>query len=251
MVKFGALLECAVAGGLDFDYFATGHYVRTRHDEVTDRVLLERGKEPGKDQSYFLYGLSQEQLSRCMFPLGEYSKVKVREMARDRGLDVHDKAESQDFADNDYISALGCRGRPGPILDTEGNVLGEHDGLASFTIGQRRGIGIAGPDPLYVVSLDAEKNAVVVGTREHVYCSTLIASAMNWIAFEKPSGQFRTRGKIRYAHDPAECTVTPHENGTVRVEFDEPQLAITPGQAVVFYDGDMIVGGGTINREQS
>jgi len=249
MVKFGGLLECVTAGGLDFDYFATGHYVRTRYDETSGRFILERGKGSEKDQSYFLYGLSQEQLSRCMFPLGELAKTEVREMAKKMGLDVHDKVESQDFADSDYISAIGCKGRPGPILDTAGKILGQHKGLARYTIGQRRGIGIAAAEPLYVVSIDSSTNTIIVGNKQNVFGSSLVASGLNWIALEGPAGEFRTTAKIRYAHNPASCTANPHKDGTVHIRFDEPQLAVTPGQAVVFYDGDIVLGGGTINQE--
>jgi len=247
MVKFGGLLECVKQSGLEFDYFATGHYVRVCTDEASGRFILQRGLGDEKDQSYFLHGLSQQQLSTCMFPLGELTKTEVRRIAKIRGLDIHDKAESQDFADNDYITAIGCEGTPGPILDMEGNTIGQHSGLAGYTIGQRRGIGIAAPEPLYVVSIDSASNSIVAGKKQDVFSSSLVASGLNWIAIDAPASEIRTTAKIRYAHQPASCSVIPTESGGIRVEFDEPQLAITPGQAVVFYDGDTVLGGGTID----
>ena len=246
MIKFEALLKHASSQGLDFEYFATGHYVNLQYVKSRERFCLSRGDYQEKDQSYFLFRLSQEQLSRCMFPLGGYTKAEVRQIASEMGLDVHDKAESQDFADSSYTSVIGVTGTPGPILDLDGNVIGQHQGVENYTIGQRKGLGIAAAEPLYVVSINSEDNTIIAGNKSSVYASGLTASDINWISIECPAHQLRTTAKIRYAHQPAPCTITPLPDNSVRVDFDEQQLAVTPGQAVVFYDNNTLLGGGTI-----
>ncbi|MEW5762401.1 MAG: tRNA 2-thiouridine(34) synthase MnmA [Bacillota bacterium] len=250
-VKFDALLERARA--LEAAFLATGHYARIARDRATGRFLLKKGVDQGKDQSYFLYSLTQAQLSRILFPLGELTKERVRAVARDLGLPVAEKAESQEVCfipDNDYHRFLRrhCPGdfREGPILDERGRVLGRHRGLAFYTVGQRRGLGIAAGEPLYVVALDPVRNAVVVGPERALYREALVAGELNWIAFDALQAPLQVQARIRYRHREAPATVAPRDEGRVLVRFFTPQRAITPGQAAVFYDGDLVVGGGTI-----
>jgi tRNA-specific 2-thiouridylase len=248
-VKFDALVQKTEKSGLDFDYFATGHYARVEYDEAKKRYLLKKARDLNKDQSYFLAFLTQEQLGRAIFPLGNYTKAEVRQMAADFGLSVANKPESQDFAAGGYSSLLPAM-PPGPILDRQGNKLGEHRGISYYTIGQRKGLGLSRPEPLYVIDIDREKNAIIVGRKEEVYQDKLIASGMNWIAIEKLGQPIEVRTRIRYRHREGEATVTPLGDDRVYVKFREPQLAITPGQAAVFYRDDIVVGGGTIDRAE-
>jgi tRNA-specific 2-thiouridylase len=244
-VKFGALLEKAQSLRIGFDYFATGHYAQVEHVEGRCRYLLKKAKDLKKDQSYFLFSLSQEQLSRCLFPLGNYTKEEVRRMAANFRLPVSDKPESQNFMAGGYSSLIEGQAKPGSIVDRHGNVLGEHRGIAFYTIGQRRGLGISAREPLYVTSIDQKANSIVVGSKEEVYADDLIASELNWIALEKLERPIEVTAKIRYRHEEAPATVTPLDKDKVQVKFKEPQMAITPGQGVVFYNGDILVGGGT------
>ena len=247
-VKFDALLRKARDTGIEFDYFATGHYARVEHDESRSRYLLKKAKDMAKDQSYFLFALSQEQLSNSLFPLGNHTKEEVRKMARDLELGIDDKPESQDFFAGDYSSLLGKVARPGPILNKEGEILGEHRGIPFYTIGQRKGLGISSKEPLYVTAIDQRKNVIVVGPKEEVYGDELVAMELNWIAIEELSRPVDLKAKIRYLHKEAEAMVIPLDEDKVHVKFKEPQMAITPGQAVVFYDDDTVIGGGTIER---
>ena len=247
-VKFDALLEKARDTGIEFDYFATGHYARVEHDESRSRYLLKKAKDMAKDQSYFLFALSQEQLSNSLFPLGNHTKEEVRKMARDLELGIDDKLESQDFFAGDYSSLLGKVARPGPILNKEGEILGEHRGIPFYTIGQRKGLAISSKEPLYVTAIDQEKNVIVVGPKEEVYVDELVAMELNWIAIQELSRPVDVKAKIRYLHKEAEAMVIPLDEDKVHVKFKEPQMAITPGQAVVFYDDDIVIGGGTIER---
>jgi tRNA-specific 2-thiouridylase len=247
-VKFDALLRKARDTGIEFDYFATGHYARVEHDEGRSRYLLKKAKDMAKDQSYFLFALSQEQLSNSLFPLGNHTKEEVRKMARDLELGIDDKPESQDFFAGDYSSLLGKVARPGPILNKEGEILGEHRGIPFYTIGQRKGLGISSKEPLYVTAIDQEKNVIVVGPKEEVYGDELVAMELNWIAIQELSRPVDLKAKIRYLHKEAEAMVIPLDEDKVHVKFKEPQMAITPGQAVVFYDDDTVIGGGTIER---
>jgi tRNA-specific 2-thiouridylase len=247
-VKFDALLRKARDTGIEFDYFATGHYARVEHDEGRSRYLLKKAKDMAKDQSYFLFALSQEQLSNSLFPLGNHTKEEVRKMARDLELGIDDKPESQDFFAGDYSSLLGKVARPGPILNKEGEILGEHRGIPFYTIGQRKGLGISSKEPLYVTAIDQGKNVIVVGPKEEVYGDELVAMELNWIAIQELSRPVDLKAKIRYLHKEAEAMVIPLDEDKVHVKFKEPQMAITPGQAVVFYDDDTVIGGGTIER---
>ena len=248
-VKFGALLEKARDMGLAFDYFASGHYVRTEYDKNNRRYLLKKGMDAKKDQSYFLYSLSQEQLGRLIFPLGGYAKEEVKRMAVSFGFDLADRPESQDFIAGGYSALVKAEATPGPIFDRRGNLLGRHRGIPFYTIGQRRGLGISSKERLYVTAIDLEKNAVIVGAKEEVYGDELTASELNWIAIEGLTQPIEVKAKIRYHHNESEAQVTPLGKDMVRVKFKEPQMAITPGQAAVFYDDDIVVGGGTIVKE--
>jgi tRNA-specific 2-thiouridylase len=247
-VKFDALPKKVRDTGLEFDYFASGHFGRVEYDESKRRYLLKKARDMAKDQSYFLYSLSQEQLGRSIFPLGSYTKGEVKNMARTLGLGLDDKPESQNFIAGGYSILLNAVSKPGVILDKQGNILGQHRGISFYTIGQRKGLGISYKEPLYVTAIDQERNAIIVGTKEEVYRDWLIASELNWIAVEELRQPIEVKARIRYLHREAEAIVTPLDEGKVRVEFKEPQMAITPGQAVVFYDDDSVIGGGTIER---
>lgn len=245
-IKFGALLDELAAQHIAFNYFATGHYVNVAYDATRQRHVISRANDPKKDQSYFLFYLTQTQLARCLFPLGPFQKDDVKAISRDRGLGAETKAESQNFIASGYTSLLEGTAQAGPILDQEGRVLGEHNGIYHYTIGQRRRLGIASPEPYYVVAIDASANAVIVGRQDAVYQDILIASDLNWVSIETLNAPLTVTAKIRYVQHEAEATLHPLEDGRVKVTFTKPQLAITPGQAVVFYDRDWLVGGGII-----
>jgi tRNA-specific 2-thiouridylase len=258
-LKFASLDRLAVSLGCE--KVATGHYARVEFDSTTNRYKLLRGHNQQKDQSYFLWELTQEQLSRALFPLGDMSKPEARDAARSHGLAVAEKKESQEICfvpDGDYagfidryLEAEAATDRlpgTGEIVDKRGQVIGQHGGIQRYTVGQRRGIGIADERPLYVISLDVEKNRVVVGGQEELLSSEFTAAGVNWIPFDEPVGPVRADVRVRYRHNPEPATITAEPNGRVRVVFDEPQRAITPGQATVFYRGDEVVGGGWIVR---
>jgi len=251
-IKFGALLGYARTQGAD--YMATGHYARVAYDATRGRFLLKKGKDLHKDQSYFLCALNQDQLRSVLVPLGEFTKSEVREKAQRYGLEVSDKPESQEICfipDNDYVAFIKNRypehQRAGLIVSTTGEVLGEHHGVFSFTIGQRKGLNIAQGYPLYVVALNEKTNSVVVGRKEEALRRSLTASRINWIAMEPPAHPLALRARIRYRHAESAARVVPLSRDQVRVAFKHPQLAVTPGQAVVFYDGDTVMGGGWID----
>jgi tRNA-specific 2-thiouridylase len=259
-LKFASLDRLALSLGCE--KVATGHYARVEFDSSANRYQLLRGKNEQKDQSYFLWELTQAQLSRALFPLGEMSKPEAREAARDHGLSgVAEKKESQEICfvpDGDYagfidryLEAEAATDRlpgAGEIVDTGGRVIGGHEGVHRYTIGQRRGIGISDERPLYVISLDANSNRVTVGSSEELLSSEFTAAGVNWIAFDQPEQPVRAAVRVRYRHTPAPATITSLENGRARIIFDEPQRAITPGQATVFYRDDEVVGGGWIVR---
>ena len=249
-MKFGFLPLRAREQGIAFDLFATGHYVRSRFDETTGRYQLLRALDHSKDQSYFLSYLDQSQLSGVVFPLGEYTKAQIRELATRMGFpELVSKQESQDFFEADDYSLLfePDSFAAGDIVDISGKVIGKHRGLIHYTIGQRKNLGIAGQsEPYYVLKIDAINNKVVVGPKPHLYHSSLVAEKVNWIAFSQPQLPVLAQAKIRLQHDPAPCEIEEGEDGTLIVKFSEPQLSITPGQAIVFYDGDLVLGGGII-----
>ncbi|MBQ9616586.1 MAG: tRNA 2-thiouridine(34) synthase MnmA [Selenomonadaceae bacterium] len=252
-LKFGALF--AYARSLGADCLATGHYARIVRD-ASGRYRLCKGLDEGKDQSYVLYHLPQEVLSRVLLPLGSYSKDTVRAMAMERRLPVANKPDSQEicFVPKDDYQAYLRKHAPeclcaGDIVDDRGNVLGRHEGVPLYTIGQRRGLGIAAPEPLYVKGLDVASHRVIVGGATEVYSGGLLAGQLKWMQQEEPKTQFRAMAKIRYGRRVAACRVLPLGDGQARVEFDEPQRAVTPGQSVVFYEGDYVLGGGIIEEE--
>jgi tRNA-uridine 2-sulfurtransferase len=257
-LKFASLDRLALSLGCE--KVATGHYARVEFDASTNRYKLLRGKNYDKDQSYFLWELTQAQLSRALFPLGEMSKPEARDAARQHGLvGVSEKKESQEICfvpDGDYagfidryLEAENATERlpgSGEIVDTAGRVIGHHEGVHRYTVGQRRGLGIADEKPLYVISLDAVKNRVTAGSSEELLSTEFTAAGVNWIAFDTPDEPVRADVRVRYRHTAAPATITPLKDGRAHIIFDEPQRAITPGQATVFYRGDEVVGGGWI-----
>ena len=252
-LKFGSLL--ARARAWDAQAVATGHYARVTRDEATGRYLLWRGTDSHKDQSDFLWPLTQSQLAAAHFPVGELDKSEVRAYARGLGLATADKPESQEICfvpDDDYRGFLRRRDpslfTPGPIVDTAGAVLGVHAGVAAYTIGQRKGLGVTAGTPLYVVDIDADANRVTVGTPAALERDRLVATDVNFIACDPPREPMRVQARIRHSHRPAGATVQARAQGRADVVFDEPQRAITPGQSVVWYRDDLVVGGGVISR---
>jgi len=246
-VKLGLLVDSARQDGIPFEFVATGHYAQVEWSPTLDRFLLKKAVDTAKDQSYFLFSLSQQQLGRALFPLGGYTKKCVKAIASDLDLGVGDKPESQDFAAGSYASLLGIPDREGPIIDGRGTVLGVHSGVHLYTIGQRKGLRLSAPEPMYVTAVDAATNAVIVGAREEVYSDELTCSSLNWIAAPSPIGPAMVNAKIRYNHREARATITPTAEDRVHVKFREPQMAVAPGQAIVFYHGNVVVGGGTID----
>ncbi len=250
-IKFGALIEKARLSGIPFDLFATGHYARLGQDPASGRYILLRGIDESKDQSYFLHRLSQEQLSWVTFPLGEFSKEDIKRLAlKDGFAECTAKRESQDFLEfEDYAGFLKEKPRRGNIVGKDGAIIGRHEGIAFYTVGQRRGLKLAGmKEPYYVLRIDPVKNEVVAGPKADLMEDGLIAEDINWIIpfYDRPHGALRA--KIRYAAHPAPCTVIPGTGNSAAVYFDAPQESITPGQYVVFYVGDFVLGGGTIVR---
>ena len=250
-LKFSTLLERA--RGLGAEQVATGHYARVERD-VNGRWLLKRSADPEKDQSYFLFSLTQDQLARAVFPVGMLAKSEVRIQARRLGLAVAEKPDSQEICfipDGDYAMFVERKApavaRAGAIVDEHGHQLGTHGGIHRFTIGQRKGLGIASTIPLYVLRIDPDAGNVMVGPRRALERTRLAASGVNWIAIDAPAAPVRVAAQIRHRHKPAEGVVCALPDGRAEMTFDDPQAAITPGQAVVFYDGDAVVGGGWID----
>jgi tRNA-specific 2-thiouridylase len=250
-LKFGSLIERADRLGAAL--IATGHFARLEKDPDTGRTLLRRGRDERKDQSYFLFSLRQEQLSRALFPLGEMTKSDTRDTARHCGLKTADKEESMEICfvpDNDYGGFLRkadlVQPHRGEIVDEQGRVLGHHDGIEFYTIGQRKGLGLSSPVPLYVLELDPVTNRVVVGNGSTLDREEFTVNQCNWIPFESPPASFEVTAKIRYNHPGTPAIVFPDAQGKARVKLSTPQRAITPGQAAVFYQGDLVVGGGWI-----
>jgi tRNA-specific 2-thiouridylase len=248
-IKFGLLLRRALS--LDTQYLATGHYARIR--QATGHYLLLKGVDRRKDQSYALYMLDQEELAHLLFPLGDYTKDEVRAIARERGLPVAEKAESQELCfvhDNDYRRFLRTYApetiKPGPIVDTAGQVIGQHKGLPFYTIGQREGMGIAAPEALYILEMDTVRNTIVAGTKAELGRRELIAHQVSFISGKAPASPMRVTAKIRYKAVEAKATLNLVDEDTVALTFVEPQRDITPGQGVVFYQGEAVLGGGII-----
>ena len=250
-LKFGALLERALL--LGYEYLATGHYARVKLDEASGKYRLLRGRDRSKDQSYVLYQLGQHQLAHLLLPVGEYDKPSIRRSARQAGLINADKSDSQDICfvpDGDYTRFLqeygGVKMIPGDFVDRAGHVLGRHKGLPCYTTGQRKGLGVSAGKHVYVLRKNAQDNTILLGDNEELFTSVLTADRVNWISGETPASPLRVTAKTRYSQTEAAATVHPLPDGRIRVEFDVPQRAITAGQAVVLYDGEQVLGGGTI-----
>ena len=248
-LKFGALLQQAQAMGCE--KLVTGHYARI--EKSGDRYLLKKGLDAAKDQSYVLYALTQQQLAHTLFPLGELTKEQARSIALQQGFVSANRPDSQDICfipDGDYAGFIrrhtGRDYPQGDFVDTQGNVLGQHKGLIHYTVGQRRGLGVSAATPLYVKQLDTQNNQVVLCTAQELFQKTAVAGDFNWIAMDAPSGPVRCRARARYHQPEQPATAYAEADGTVRVEFDQAQRALTPGQAIVLYDGDTLLGGGTI-----
>ncbi len=246
MLKFADYLKA--------DYVATGHFARI--ERLNERYVLKKGIDDSKDQSYVLFSLDQNQLSRAMFPLGNMTKDDVRKEASKVNLKTKDKPESQDIGfvtgksySDLIVEMVGTEIGTGTLKDTDDNTLGTHDGIHNFTIGQRKGVGMAFGEPRYVVDIDPAKNTVTVGVAEKLMKDTFTVDKVNWISIEKLEKELSASVKIRYKHDGAPAVIYPLEHNRVRVELKQPQRAITPGQAAVFYDGDIVIGGGWIERD--
>lgn len=250
-LKFGFLLDYALEHG--YDKIATGHYANIRKDEATGRYLLFKAADSSKDQTYFLSSLSQHQLSHILFPLGGFTKAQIRAIAEEAGFTNAKKKDSQDVCfipDGDYVAFMrrytGKEYSQGDFLDLLGRTVGRHNGTVGYTIGQRKGLGLAMGSPVYVCSKDVQRNTVTVGPNEALFRCSLRANNWNWLPFPDLTAPLRVTAKIRYRHTEQPATVYPEADGFARVEFDEPQRAITSGQAVVLYHGDQVIGSGTI-----
>jgi len=254
-VKFGPMLQYA-REKLGIDRIATGHYARITYNADTGRYQLRRAVDPMKDQSYFLYDLTQDLLAGSLFPLGEIEKKETRRMAAEFGLKTADKPESQDLC---LVEANGSMQafldkylapKKGDIVDLSGRVLGQHDGIHHYTIGQRKGLGIAAAEPLYVVKLDAPRNQVIVGDRASTHQGECTVQRLNWVSISEPTSPIRAEAQVRYRSPAVPVTAIPLEDSRIKLVFDEPQFGITPGQAAVLYDGDAVLGGGIIERAE-
>ena len=264
-IKWKSLCEKAESLGANF--ISTGHYAKIRYDQDTKRFLLLKGIDPNRDQSYALWGFSQKDLSRTIFPLGELTKKQVRVLAKEHGLKVAEREESQEICfvtDNDYsrfikewvgskgqgsgVKGQGKKIQPGSIFNSKGEKIGEHKGIPFYTVGQRKGLNIAIGKPLYVVRIDAEKNAIYVGKNEELFKSSFVVTGVNWIAFDNLDKEIDCEIKIRYQHIPQKGKIYPLTEHQVMVKFNKPERAITPGQSAVFYQREVVLGGGVIER---
>jgi len=252
-VKFGPMLNYA-RKQLGIDRIATGHYARISYDSQLGRYQLRRAVDLNKDQSYFLYDLTQDLLAASMFPLGEHTKAETRRIAAQFELKTADKPESQDLCLVETHGSMQSfldkyiTGKKGDIVDQSGRVLGQHDGVHHYTIGQRKGLGVAAAQPLYVIGLDAGRNRVIVGDRTSASQQECTAARANWVSIDQPSTPIRAQVQVRYRSLPVPATVIPWEDCRVKIVFDEPQFSITAGQAAVWYDDDAVLGGGIIER---
>lgn len=250
LIKFGLLPMLAERDGLQYDYFATGHYAMAGFDEKSGRFYLRKGKDPKKDQSYFIHRLSQEQLSRILLPLGEMTKEEVKRIAAGLNLPASGKEESQDFYSGDYKELLDVTDEPGDIVDIRGNILGRHTGIWNYTIGQRKGLGVAFSEPLYVIELRKEENRVIVGTRAEASHTTFTVHDLNWVSLPGLDQPLECMVKIRSAQREVEALVEPDGEGSLKVTFHVPNDGISPGQSAVFYEDDVVLGGGIIGSTE-
>ncbi|GAB1421811.1 tRNA 2-thiouridine(34) synthase MnmA [Anaerolineales bacterium] len=255
-IRFDYLLKNALA--LDADFLATGHYARIQYDTTADSYHLKKGLDEHKDQSYVLSVMGQPQLAKTLFPIGEYPKQQVREMAAKFGLSVASKKDSQDLCflgQNDYRDFLRLHApeimQPGPIVLSNGDVVGEHQGLSNYTIGQRKGLGVYFSEPLYVLAMNPYRNALVVGTKEELGFDQFYADRVNWVSGQAPTESIRAEVKIRYKARAVSATVTALDEDRVKIELDEPVLDLAPGQGAVFYQSDICLGGGRILQVKS
>jgi len=248
LIKFGMLPEAARREGIEFDYFATGHYAKVEKDPVSGRFSLIKGKDARKDQTYFIYRLTQDQLSHVLFPLGQMTKQEVRAIASRINIPLAEKEESQDFYSGDYKELLDVKEKAGEIVTAGGKVLGSHKGFWNYTIGQRKGLGVAFTEPLYVVALDKDENKVIVGTRDDLLTTSFLVRDLNWITIAGLTNPIEAEVKIRSAQDPVVATLEPVGPDSVKVVFRLPNGGITPGQSAVFYQGDVVLGGGVIEK---
>ncbi|MCQ2739653.1 MAG: tRNA 2-thiouridine(34) synthase MnmA [bacterium] len=244
-IKFGLFPQLARESGIEFDKFATGHYARIEKGE-NGRYILKSGILPQKDQSYFLYRLSQDQLANTIMPLGGYTKEEIRKIAANYGLEVAQKPDSQDFYNGDYNELLGVEEVCGNIINTDGKILGKHNGIWNYTIGQRKGLGISAPEPLYVLELKKDTNEVVVGYADKTFRRGLIATDINWISTEQITDETKVLIKIRSTQRPFNGVLIPQNDGKIRVMFEDLQKSVAPGQSAVFYNNDILLGGGFI-----
>lgn len=247
-IKFGALPAAAKQAGIKFDKFATGHYARILFDRETDGYRLYRGIDSKKDQSYFLYRLDQEQLSKILFPLGDKTKAEIREIARAAGFPVSDKPDSQDFYSGDINDILQAEPKPGHFVMKDGTVMGNHNGFWNYTIGQRKGLGISASKPLYVIGFDKDNNNVIVGFEEENVCHWLTAGNLCWSVGEPSAFPFTALAKIRSSQPPTPVRVSLTAEDEIKIDFELNQRGVAPGQSVVLYDNDLILGGGIIKN---
>ncbi|MDS0526506.1 tRNA 2-thiouridine(34) synthase MnmA [Clostridium sp. SHJSY1] len=250
-LKFDALLQ--KARGIGAEYVATGHYAKI--EEKDGRKLLIRSDDDKKDQTYALYNFTQDQLAHTLMPCGEYTKDKIREIAKEIGLAVHNKKDSEEICfipDNNHgrfiTEEVPGKVKPGNFVDREGNILGKHKGIVYYTIGQRKGLGLALGRPVFVTGINAKKNQVVIGSEDEIFKTGLIAKDVNFIPFDEIKEELNVTAKVRYAAKPSEAILYPEPHGKVKVIFKDKQRAITKGQSVVFYDGNVVVGGGIIEK---
>ena len=248
VIKFGVLPKAARAQGIAFDKFATGHYARITQEQPDGDFLLRTAKDLSRDQSYFLHRLTQAQLAHILFPLGEMSKTEIRSIARQAGLAVADKEDSQDFYCGDYNDLLNFPNKPGEMVLQDGTVVGRHNGIWGYTIGKRKGLGLSGfKEPMYVVGIDAAQNRVIIGPKAALFSASLNAEHMSWTRGRPPAASFKAHIKIRNLHHAAPANITVSADGqSIHAVFEQPQLSVTAGQSAVLYDGDIVLGGGII-----
>jgi tRNA-specific 2-thiouridylase len=250
-IKFGIFIEKALS--MNVDYVATGHYARIEYDNDRKRYLLKKAVTKEKDQSYVLYNIPKDNLCKVLFPIGDYVKEEVRNIARKYELPIATKPDSQEICfiqDNDYAGFIKRMSKsnikPGYFVDTNGNILGEHKGIINYTVGQRKGLGVTFGKPMYVVRIDSKKNQIVLGEADELFSNELIAHDLNYLSIDTLEEPIKVNAKIRYSAKESSATIYPLENNKVKVIFEQPQRAVTPGQSIVFYDGDIVVGGGII-----